>query len=358
MKNNNKQQKKNTKPRKASSVNVQHPTAAPVSISVPYTHRDPKFASPKKGGNRITHCEYVGDFTGGANFAASQLAINPGLSELFPWLSYIAMIYESYMFHSLKFVLVSLRPTSESGQSYLAVDYDAADDIPASKFEMLNYKDASAVAAWSLNSLKASDGDEGALGRRRYVRGGSLPSNLDIKTYDLGNLIVASSGLVTDVVSGSLFVEYDVELFTPQLSASTLANSSSARIDCATSVTKSNIYGTAPVITGGLAVVVPSGTLPAYFLRFDRPGQYLVTHKVTGTGITAGTTVSTSGSTVTVDEQMTVYSGNGGATLGWCEWLIKVTEKGQYLITDYSGIVTTATALSAQIAPYSYDLAY
>jgi len=351
----NKQQiVKVTKPRKVSSDVVQNRASlAPVNISVPYQHKDPKFLPPKKGGNRIGHCEYVGDFTGGASFSVSGAPINPGISELFPWLSYIAMIYESYMFHNLRFVLVSLRPTSESGQSYLAIDYDAADAAPSSKFEMLNYKDASAAGVWTVNTMKASGRDEEALGRRRYVRNGSLSSNLDIKTYDVGNLFIAFSGLASSVSAGSLFVEYDIELFTPQFSLSTIANAYSSKIVASTGVSKTAIYGTAPTLSGGLNVSAVGNTL-----TFNQPGQFLITHKVTGTGITAGTTVSTTGSTASVDQHMNAYSGNGGGTAAWYEWIVDVTEKGQTLLTDWSGIVTTATALSAQVAPYLYELAY
>jgi hypothetical protein len=56
-------------------------------------------------------------------------------------------------------------------------------------------------------------------GIQRYVRSAGVPANTDIKTYDVGRFYVATSNTPSSPTTlGELYVTYEIELITPQLS--------------------------------------------------------------------------------------------------------------------------------------------
>lgn len=56
------------------------------------------------------------------------------------------------------------------------------------------------------------------LGPRHFVRTGALAANLDVKTYDAGSMFLFTND-GSAASSGKLWVDYDIELINPQLSA-------------------------------------------------------------------------------------------------------------------------------------------
>lgn len=230
--------KQKTKPQPGPGAHQAQSTRdAPLSTS----SRQPRSAPPDwrgtaRGGSRIRHREYIGDVNGSVAFTASSYAVNPGMSQTFPWLSRIAKQYESYRFHSLCFEFDGGRAATTDGKIALVVDYDAADAIPATKLDMLNYEGASSEKIWQDSKFvcRPTDLHKAA---SNYVRSAPLAANLDIKTYDVGNFIVATSGQATTAFVGELFVVYDVEFMTPQLSAADVVSfrgSSSSALAAAT----------------------------------------------------------------------------------------------------------------------------
>jgi hypothetical protein len=225
------------------------------------------------------HRDYLGDFDGGSSFSLQSFPINPAQKLTFPWLSKMASLFETYHFHKLAFVFESEQPTAQSGQVMLAIDYDATDAAPASKYEMLNFKGARAVSVWSPLSIEMDPRSLGSSGGERYTRNGALPSNSDIKTYDVGNLLLAFNGLSESVTVGSLFVEYDVELITPQFDLESALFAESLKL------TSSAGGVTTPFNTltqkGGLPVTVT----PQGLLTFSEVGQYMMALQLTGTTV-------------------------------------------------------------------------
>jgi hypothetical protein len=82
---------------------------------------------------RVKYREYVQDILGTAAFTLAQLNINPGLAQLFPWLSGIAALFESYKFNNLKFCYESQTNATVSGKAYFSADWDVTDVAPANK---------------------------------------------------------------------------------------------------------------------------------------------------------------------------------------------------------------------------------
>jgi hypothetical protein len=168
----------------------------------------------------ISHREYVGDVSGSIAFSASQYALNPGNSAVFPWLSSIAMNYESYVFKQLHFHFETSVSTTTAGTVMLAVDYDASDAPPATKQVLMGYAQAQRSAPWQECAFNCRAGDLRKFATERYVRGLTLPSG-DVKTYDVGNLFLATQANVSDDIIGELYVSYTVELRTPQIHSTT-----------------------------------------------------------------------------------------------------------------------------------------
>jgi hypothetical protein len=164
----------------------------------------------------ITHREFVGDVDGSVLFGSSQYALNPGNSVVFPWLSSIALNYESYVFKQLHFHYETSVSTTTAGTVMMAVDYDASDAAPASKQILMGYAQAQRSAPWQECAFNCRSGDLHKFAAERYVRGLTIPTG-DVKTYDVGNLFLATQGNATGDMIGELYVSYTVELRTPQI---------------------------------------------------------------------------------------------------------------------------------------------
>jgi len=294
----------------------------------------------------VRHREYLADLLGYSAFTNLQFPINPGMATSFPWLSNVARSYESYHFRSLKFLYETEIATSSSGKVMLAVDYDAADAAPVSKVQMLSNHTSIPRPVWSEAVLSCDQADLAKCSKQLYVRSGSLASNLDIKTYDVGNLNVAFQGCSVTTVNGELYVEYEVELHTPQLDPTALALAGSLKITGASSVSKTAIFGVAPTYVGGLGATAVTNTI-----TFTQPGQYLVSLLLTGTTLTDGSgSLGGTASAATLIGQYAIAD----ATLGQSMVRVNVPDSGMTLSIDMSALAATVTASIARISSYAY----
>jgi len=164
---------------------------------------------------RIRHREYISDIPGSVAFASTTFVVNPGISATFPWLSVIAANYESYKFNKLCFQISTEKPTSVGGSLLMAIDYDANDAAPTTKSAIMAYHNAVRCPVWSQTDYIADKPDLNKL-PQHYIRSTTV-SGTDLKTYDVGNLFVCTSGCADTTALGELYVIYDVELITPQL---------------------------------------------------------------------------------------------------------------------------------------------
>jgi len=172
----------------------------------------------------IEESEFVSAVTvaGQPNFNNKAYPINPGQSALFPWLSTIAKQFEKYQFEKLTFVYkkeVSEYATAgQTGKVIMSVDFDAADPPPGTKQQMedtIPHADAMPCQSFSL-PLAPRDLAPTATDAK-FVRVGGLPGATDIKTYDVGNLNVATQGITSNSEVGELHVVYRVRLMKPIL---------------------------------------------------------------------------------------------------------------------------------------------
>nr|WRQ65279.1 structural protein [Tolivirales sp.] len=193
-------------------------TAAPVAKQI--THRTTKPNIRNRGQNVVvTHREYLQDIVRtSSTYAIDGVAINPGISASFPWLSQIAGRFESYTFNRLDYVYEPMVPTTQPGTVMMAIDFDAADSPPNSKQTHMSYQGAVRAAPWQPFRISALQHNRLKMVKERYVRTGQVPANTDIKTYDMGDLYIGTVGTGTpNVTLGELYVEYTVTFKTPQI---------------------------------------------------------------------------------------------------------------------------------------------
>jgi hypothetical protein len=187
--------------------------------------RQPNFPSGTPGTSRrgtiITEDEYIADVNGSVAFAITQFPLNPGQASTFPWLSKEAQQWEKYRFLDLEFYYrpeVSAYATNgQSGKIIFQADYDASDLAPTTKQSMLDTVPHADSMPYEQLRLKLSPYEMHTNGLARFIRPGLLPPHTDIKTYDAGNLNVATIGNTNTTLIGELHVRYTVELTVPVL---------------------------------------------------------------------------------------------------------------------------------------------
>lgn len=223
----------------------------------------------------------------------------------------------------------------------MAIDYDPLDATPATKTDALSYYGSSSSAPWDDSCLSADD----TVSLRRpslYVRPGALAANQDLKTYDLANLFVMSSGFAGATACGELYVEYDIVLSTPQMESTIM----SATLYCgAAGLTTNSLFGTAVTQSGLLDITVTSAST----VTFNQDWQGLCTISLTGTVIlnTAPTqtgTVTTEAGSVLPDTAATS-----------ARYIVQIKAlRGQTFIPAIS--CTTLTLATCRFSEFEYGL--
>lgn len=323
----------------------------PAAMSTKLKQFVPKESVNKRGVRSIIYKEYIQDVLGSVAFTVTSFACNPGLASMFAWLAAQALFYQEYRVKRLRFVFETEKATSLGGKVMLAFVQDSSDDVPGSKQEMLEHQLKASGAIWQHFFLEVGMGNFPALGKSRFVRGGTLAANLDVKTYDIGALQVATMGCADASAVGELYVEYEIELVTPIMNIGVITQAQSARIVGGGAITDVAIFGTTPVVTGGLLVTAATNTI-----TFNTTGQFLLAIFFGGTGIT-----TTDGLVFTGTATTTLGTGNGNAaanagTAGRYNAIVSVTTRGQTCIIDASGF-TTVTSTIIRIGPYLASLA-
>jgi len=273
-----------------------------------------------RNGVVVCHSEYITDILnngtdiGTGPFNLQRFDINPGLYNSFPWLSQSAPQYESYRFRKLNYRYQGTTSSSASGSVYLAVEYDASDPNPGSKTQIANWQETKFSSPWD-HMTHVSTRQNLSKRNTYYVRNGTVPANSDVKLYDTGYLCVVQTNVMpaanTSATIGEIWVDYEVELQTPQLGNAGLNNALFSK-----TVIASNTATTA-VTTGNLPVVVTNAA-SVFTFTIPRPLSALVTVDLTqpeeafaGTpGLTTVAALETATSCITVNTFITTGGGS------------------------------------------------
>lgn len=289
---------------------------------------------------RLKHREYIGDVSmAGAAFTTTQYAINPGLANLFPFLSSVADNFQEYSFRGLVFEYKSTSATAlvsgtntAMGAVMLAAQYRA--DAPAfsNKTQLLN-------EMWSVDTVPSQNivlpiecSPAETPIHQQYVRTGSVTG--DQKLYDLATLTVATSGGQagqTNIV-GELWVSYDIELFKPQVPSSITASGSAAYYGVAASWTNTNLFGgLLPSVASTIGITVNSSNTISFPQGSGGYVLLLITCYASGTysgGALILNNIHVASSSIVANSYQTGSQANG--TVG-----------GVYLITAPSNQIAT-----------------
>jgi len=174
---------------------------------------------------------------------------------------------------------------------------------------------------------------------RHYTRPAALAVNLDVKTYDSGQLHLCTVD-GTAVSWGKLWVDYDIDFFLPQLNPSGSLPLGGS-IKGATTQTAANPFGVAPVLAPNSEAISMN---TASVLTFTSIGLFNVDVWYIGTVITAiadptfGAGVASGG-----DSGTAVKLFNAAATLGVQTYTVNVTSLTAATMA-FSLTATTVTA--------------
>ncbi len=250
----------------------------------------PQFSTGRQT-NVVCHREYLGDISGTTNFSITAYPLNPGLAQTFPWLSTVAQNYQEYKFHGVIFEFRSLITdfvtAGAPGVIVMSTNYNADSPTYLTKQQMENAEYAVSVKP----TCNLIHGIECAVGQtilqEKYVRTGAVPTNQDLRLYDMGNFQLATQSNPNGQDLGELWVSYCVEFFKPiqpQDFGGEVLSGHLAR----TGVSTLNPYGTVSFVNAGsLPLTIATGNVVGWA---GQPTQkYLVTLCWTGTSSVAVT---------------------------------------------------------------------
>lgn len=331
--------KKNGQSGQARGTNQNQLASIPVARTTVVHTRGARFSGSKNGSMCVSHEELFGTVVGSDAFSSATAPINPGLSGLFPWLSQIARNYESYRFKRLRFKYVASSGSNQTGTVYLGVEFDPADAPPTDENQLASYQGTTSCAPWKNNSYTCTSQN---LAKRQtyFVRNGAVGSNSDLTLYDVGFFIIGTAdNQATPAKLGKLWVEYEVELMTPQTTDPGIGSSLSARFTGADkAATLPTQVGNAP-----LAASVNAGILTITALA---PYQGLVALNMAGTvlanPVIAGTATSSAKALVV----------NAGGTVAVSQYTANM-KRDQTMTFDFTGS-TSITGYFLRFGQYNY----
>jgi hypothetical protein len=178
-----------------------------------------------KSGDGIVMChkEYLTDIVGSTGFSIQSYNINPGLVATFPYLSQVALNFETYRLNGLIF---EYRPTSGSaistssaalGTVIMATNYDPADNLFLNKQQMDSYEFSTSCVPFESMIHPVECKPFSNVLDTQYVRTGSVPAGEDIQFYDRGLFQIATQGMQSAYTVGELWVSYDIQLLKPRI---------------------------------------------------------------------------------------------------------------------------------------------
>lgn len=190
----------------------------------------PTVRNTKRGEATIfTHREYIGDLKSGSfapggtsPFTIQAYPLNPGNSDLFPWLSTIAHNFQEWEPRGMIVELKSLSSNYAAGLSmgamFAATQYNVLTPPPVSKIELenLEYSTSSKPSTTCLHAIECARGND--MLTHLYVASDANYQGGDARLYDLGNLYLGSFGIpVSDAPIAEIWVTYEIALYKPTL---------------------------------------------------------------------------------------------------------------------------------------------
>lgn len=187
---------------------------APAAVaSKPRTNRAPRINNKSAGRMTVSHMEFMATVRGTEDFTVIGWPLNPARDATFNWLSDTATRFAKYRFRNLRFDYRDSCSSTIAGEILLIVDPNASQPPPVSQQAAYSYQNSKRCVPWQECSMNVSNL---VLNKELMTLAGKQPANTDIKTYNVGNFYLCTSGFAAgNVACGVLTVSYDVELINP-----------------------------------------------------------------------------------------------------------------------------------------------
>nr|WRQ65374.1 structural protein [Tolivirales sp.] len=148
-----------------------------------------------------------------SSFDVQVLHIQPGRTDMFPWLAEQADGFQLYRFRSLEIFTVPMVGTSEPGRQILCPSY-VESVSPATATDLGNGAGAQSNAIWASTSIKLDVKAMFPFGQYKTIADGASP---DKKLSDAADVFIGFDGVASGK-SISLRARYVIELFLPATS--------------------------------------------------------------------------------------------------------------------------------------------
>jgi hypothetical protein len=321
-------------------------------------------------GTTITNLENIITMVGDGQSVDKMFSypINPGLSELFPWLAQIANNYIYYRFQDLTFTLEAQVGSNDGGTWAIGYDYDANFDInnvpDFNALTTLGYGETcdikkTLVMNWRRVNLKGTTA-------QLKVRAGNLSSSSpnaqqttqDLTSFDCGHVYFGFNTGVSSAL-GRVIVSYTVEFFNTNPNPASLTSymRTDGVIDYANtfaSIVEFSLYPPYTVIQNA-----PSSNLTR--LYFAGPYKALMVVYLYGSGFVVPDEGSLGPDDVVLVPQNAVPTtvvyglGVGSTTIQLYEYSLEMVA-GSYFDMDFNdGKYATVTFFQIQMAPYNLN---
>lgn len=159
---------------------------------------------------RVRECERFASVDGFSPYTiVRSSALNPGITQMFPWLAKLGRMFDKYKVHSVTFRYKNVVGTSSNGNVIMSFDFDTLDASPLTAVQQTQSTVYVDGAPWRLLEMSLP---KSMLKQEYFIRTAATVSNsIDLKTYDIGRLHVATEGC-SDALQGYLEIDYDIEL--------------------------------------------------------------------------------------------------------------------------------------------------
>lgn len=280
---------------------------APVQRNAILAQPVPKVGSRQDKGIRYNHQEFLGDVTGSEDWELTQIHVNPGLPEAFPWLCGVAGNFQKYRIDGLVFYLRSTSSVAIASSTDLGLgtvlggfQYNVYDKAPASKLEFLSLSGALSGKPSEDHIYPMECDPKKNVYDNLLVR--TVGVSDDQQKYDHAVFNLATVGFPGEYYLGELWVSYDVTLMAPkveQMSSYVLWNESrledpgyqmptavraTVGSDAALTYTLPCTDATETLNTMGWTTDRSASGVPCYSVPAGTMGHYLVNFYAQGEG--------------------------------------------------------------------------
>jgi len=236
---------------------------------------------------RFQHKEYIGDVFSSIGLIVTKYDFNPGLIQVFPWLSNIAGCFAEYRFANISFVFASTSSTALGttsvalGNVIMKFQYDLYAPTDGNQNTLNN--DFGVVRGTPSKSLTLQVNPNQAQVDFHRVRATPVPSGQDQRMYDIGYLEVCTVGQQSSNQNlGQLWVVYDIVFAKPRIPIFSAIDTYSARMASTTVTAAAPLTGMVPRFSGSSNMALQITPTVLGFPQFISSGKFLCTYWVYG----------------------------------------------------------------------------